>query len=50
MTNLQIIEGIGPAYEEKLKAAGITNVEAILESCRTKKGRSDLAEKSDISE
>lgn len=50
MTNLQVIENIGPAYEEKLKAAGITNVEALLESCRTKKGRSDLAEKSDISE
>lgn len=50
MTNLQVIEGIGPAYEEILKAAGITNVEALLESCRTKKGSSDLAEKSDISE
>jgi len=44
------IEGIGPAYAEKLSAFGIKTTEALLEKCATKKGRSELAEKSGIPE
>lgn len=50
MTKLSMIEGIGDIYEEKLKAAGVTSVEALLMAGATKKGRTGLAEKSDISE
>lgn len=39
---IQEIEGIGPAYQEKLEAAGIKTVEALLEAGKTRKGRSDL--------
>ena len=45
-----MIEGIGEAYEEKLKTIGVTSVEALLKVGSTKKGRTDLAEKTDISE
>lgn len=50
MAKLNIIEGIGEAYEAKLEAAGVKSVEALLEICATKKGRTELAEKTDISE
>jgi len=50
MTALADIEGIGPAYAEKLKAAGLTSVENLLDVCCTKKGRKDIAEKSGLSE
>ena len=50
MSKLSIIEGIGPAYEEKLKAAGINSIEELLEECATKKGRKELSEKTELSE
>lgn len=50
MSALQMIEGIGEVYEEKLKAAGITSVENLLEKGSTKKGRKGLAEAADVSE
>ncbi|HPA54829.1 MAG TPA: DUF4332 domain-containing protein, partial [Bacillota bacterium] len=43
-------EGIGEAYNEKLTDAGINSVEELLEACLTKKSRSELAEKTGISE
>ena len=52
MANMKIeeIEGIGPAYGEKLRDAGITDTDQLLELCCTKKGRSQTAEKTGISE
>jgi predicted flap endonuclease-1-like 5' DNA nuclease len=49
MTALVDIEGIGDAYAAKLKSAGVTSVEGLLEAGATPKGRKDLAEKSGIS-
>lgn len=43
------IEGIGPAYAEKLQAAGITTTEQLLEKGATKKGRDEIAEATGIS-
>ena len=50
MSKLSLIEGIGEAYELKLEAVGVNSIEALLEACATKKGRSQLAEKAEISE
>ena len=52
MANMKIeeIEGIGPAYGEKLSSAGITDTDKLLELCCTKKGRAETAEKTGISE
>lgn len=44
------IEGIGPVYGEKLKAAGITTVDKLLEKCAAKSGRVALAKETDIDE
>ena len=44
------IEGIGPAYKEKLAAAGISTVEGLLEKGASKKGRKEIAEASGIGE
>jgi predicted flap endonuclease-1-like 5' DNA nuclease len=44
------VEGIGPVYAEKLKALEITTTEKLLEMGRTKKGRTEIAEKTGISE
>jgi predicted flap endonuclease-1-like 5' DNA nuclease len=38
------IEGIGPAYAEKLKAAGVASVNALLKRGCTRQGRKELAE------
>lgn len=46
--NIKDIEGIGPAYAEKLGAIGISTVEALLEAGANKKGRNDIAEKTGI--
>lgn len=43
------IEGIGPAYAEKLKAAGVNDSAQLLEKGKTKKGRDELAEATGIS-
>ncbi len=50
MTKLQTIEGIGDTYAEKLEKAGVGSLEALLEQCKTPKGRAALAEKSGISD
>jgi predicted flap endonuclease-1-like 5' DNA nuclease len=48
MTSLLAIEGIGPVYAEKLRAAGIGSIEALLEAAATPSGRRKLAESADI--
>jgi predicted flap endonuclease-1-like 5' DNA nuclease len=50
MVNILKIEGIGKKYAEKLTAAGITTTEKLLETCRTKKARAEMAEQNGISE
>jgi len=50
MSKIADIEGIGPAYAEKLKAANLDTVEELLEAGASKKGREDIAAKSGISE
>ena len=50
MAKLSVIEGIGKSYEETLRAHGLKSVEKFLEACATKKGRTELAEKTGISE
>jgi predicted flap endonuclease-1-like 5' DNA nuclease len=48
MAKLEIIEGIGPVYAEKLRAAGIRSVTALLRAGATPEGRRDLEEKTGI--
>jgi predicted flap endonuclease-1-like 5' DNA nuclease len=48
MTSLTTIEGIGEVYSQKLKDAGITTTEALLEAGATAKGRQELEAKADI--
>lgn len=48
MANLEIIEGIGPVFAQKLRAIGVRSVEALLEKGATPKGRKELADKSGI--
>lgn len=50
MAKIQTIEGIGPAYEAKLKEVGIEKVEELLEAAAEKKGRVKLAKDTGISE
>jgi len=50
MAAIDTIEGIGPAYAEKLNGAGVGSCEALLEQGATKKGRSTIAEASGLSE
>ncbi len=47
---IEEIEGIGPVYGEKLKAAGINKVDQLLEKCAAKKGRAELAKETGIEE
>lgn len=44
------IEGIGPTYAGKLKAAGIATTEALLEAAKAPKGRKELAASTGIEE
>ena len=44
------IEGIGPAYAEKLQGVGVKTIEALLVKGATAKGRETLAEMTGISE
>ncbi|MGI9326048.1 MAG: DUF4332 domain-containing protein [Pseudomonadales bacterium] len=46
MTSLTVIEGIGPAYEEKLKGAGVNSCEELLEKGATAAGRAAIVEAS----
>ena len=50
MTALSKIEGIGETYSEKLKAAGVANIETLLERGATPKGRKALIEATGISD
>jgi len=50
VASLKEIEGIGPAYAEKLAAAGLKTTEALLEAGGVKKGRVDLAATTGINE
>lgn len=43
------IEGIGPAYAEKLQAAGIKTTDDLLDRCDNRKGRDELADATGIS-
>ena len=49
MAKLEMVEGIGEVYADKLRGAGVATTEMLLEMGSTKKGREDLAEKSGIS-
>lgn len=49
MTPLTEVEGIGPAYAEKLQAAGVATTEGLLERGADRGGRADLAEATGIS-
>jgi len=44
------IEGIGPAYAEKLSVAGIATTEDLLDKCCTPAGRSSVAETTGMGE
>ncbi len=44
MASIDTIEGIGPAYAKKLRAAGVRSCEAILKRGATRKGRKELAD------
>ncbi|MCS7283838.1 MAG: DUF4332 domain-containing protein [Anaerolineae bacterium] len=48
MARIETIEGIGPAYAEKLRAIGIGTTEALLRAGATSQGRAELAEKTGI--
>lgn len=47
---IETIEGIGPAFAEKLAAVDIKNTEQLLEAAKTKRGRVKLAADTEISE
>lgn len=47
---IETIEGVGAVYGEKLVAAGIATVEALLAKCATKKGRAEVAGATEIPE
>lgn len=47
---IEEIEGIGAAYADKLRAAGVATTEALLEKGASKKGREALAAETGISE
>jgi predicted flap endonuclease-1-like 5' DNA nuclease len=49
MTKLIAIEGIGDVYAQKLEAAGISTIEALLEKGATPQGRQGLGEGTGIS-
>jgi predicted flap endonuclease-1-like 5' DNA nuclease len=50
MASIVDIEGIGPAFQEKLAKAGITTVEGLLKEGASKKGRVLISDKSGIDE
>jgi predicted flap endonuclease-1-like 5' DNA nuclease len=49
MAKLTDIEGIGPVYSQKLKAAGVATTDALLKKGALPKGRQAIANKSGIS-
>mgnify|MGYP006300742675 CR=1 FL=1 len=48
MAKLEEIEGIGPTYAQKLRAAGIRSIEALLKAGTTPQGRRELVAKTGI--
>jgi predicted flap endonuclease-1-like 5' DNA nuclease len=50
MTKLVAVEGIGEAYAQKLQAAGIATVEALLKQGASPQGRQELCDKTGIAE
>jgi predicted flap endonuclease-1-like 5' DNA nuclease len=48
MVKLEKIEGIGPVYAQKLRAAGVGSIEMLLKAGNTPQGRRGLAEKTGI--
>ena len=49
-SKIEEIEGIGPAYAEKLSAASIATTDDLLKLCCDAKGRATTAEKTGVSE
>ena len=49
MTDITVIEGIGPAYAEKLESAGVKTCEQLLEKGASKKGRQEIIDASGMS-
>lgn len=47
---IEDVEGIGPAFAEKLNAQGIKNTDEMLDRCASPKGRKALAEATGISD
>ena len=47
---IEEIEGIGPVYGQKLRAAGVTTTEKLLEKCAGRSGRAALAKETGIDE
>lgn len=47
---IEEIEGIGPVYGEKLRVAGVTTTDELLEKCAGKSGRAALAKETEIQE
>ena len=47
--SIEAIEGIGPAYGKKLRAAGCTSPARLLKDGGTKKGRDKIAKETGIS-
>jgi predicted flap endonuclease-1-like 5' DNA nuclease len=50
MANIDSIEGVGASYAEKLKAAGISTTEALLEKGASPKGRAAIVKQTGISD
>ncbi len=50
MAKLSDIEGIGEVYAAKLEATGINSLETLLQTCCEKKGRKEIANKTDLTE
>ncbi len=48
MANLEKVEGIGEVYGKKLRDAGVNNTDMLLEAGSTRKGRDELAVKTEI--
>lgn len=49
MAKLDVIEGIGPAYQTKLKKAGIRSTEGLLKKGNTPRGRGEIEAATGIS-
>lgn len=48
MTKLEVIEGIGAGYAERLRSAGVSSIEALLRAGATPEGRKELSASADI--